>query len=140
MEFGSVYAWKEEYNVGISPFDKAHRQIVDLMNQLMLGGYPDGDTPLLHDVLGEMTNYFMEHIKEEEIYLKSINFPEFDEHKRQHDQFIGHTARFCTQALQRKSGLGREVYNFLEKWFLEHILVEDMKYKVEHPQAMLHKV
>lgn len=121
--------WKDEYSVGVELFDHQHQRLFDLINKL---AEQSGDPPniqLATQTLKEMLNYAKEHFTDEEKLMEQCQYPELPEQKNQHTYFLKTTAELCAYSPHDKEMSVNEIAEFLNIWWLMHILKLDMKYK-----------
>lgn len=77
--------WNDKYNVGVRTLDGQHRQLIDIINDLheaMSKGHAKEVQTGLVQRLGQ---YAAEHLNTEEKMLKASGYPDFLQHKAQHD-------------------------------------------------------
>lgn len=89
--------WEPGFNFNIEAIDQQHRKLVDIINLLYETLHPATGKDELHalvDVLhkkataiNNMLEYAIKHFRYEEKLLQENNYPEYDEHKRQHESF-----------------------------------------------------
>jgi len=121
--------WSEKYSVGVKELDEQHRVIFDLINSL-------SDLKNIHVLskelavaLTKMTNYLGEHFELEEKYMREYNYPRYDIQVTQHTQFKKKIVKFNLETMQRKPTVPKEFLEYLQEWFVNHILKEDMLYR-----------
>ncbi len=122
--------WTDDFSVGIPIFDKHHRTIVSLLNDLI--EHPDMKTSSeeFHSLLQELLHYTLYHLKyEEELMEKSGHDTEkYRNHVAEHDSFIEKVTDFSAGAMDHQPGLPLLVLTFLKDWLQHHILVVDKEY------------
>lgn len=79
--------------------------------------------------MSEISDYSRYHLEYEESLLQEINYSEFTEHKALHFEYLEKTKEYSLKSYSSNSEVTSEILVFLKKWWLNHILVEDMKYK-----------
>lgn len=125
----STITWSNDLSVSNSDIDDDHKGLFQLIDNLT-------NANISHDyinvILDCLKKYTIEHFTREEEYMKSIDYPGFEEHVRQHENFkewletIRSTyARFP----QSPFIIGDSVNKYLQRWLRQHILTEDMKYR-----------
>ena len=128
-----LIVWSDELSVGIKEFDKDHRQLVGMVNELhdaVVNGQAEGMMGfLLHD-LGQ---YTQTHFKAEEAAFDACGYSNGDAHKADHERLLKELEIFRTS--YDSNGLSpeeiSEVNVFLERWFCDHMQQFDMEYKDE---------
>lgn len=77
--------------------------------------------------MNDLAFYARKHFETEEQVLRQIGFPKLSEQKEQHDGYSEILVEFLLAAIGGtidKSAL----QNYLENWWINHILVSDMEY------------
>ena len=121
--------WKDEYSVGVELFDRQHQHLFKIINKLTehTGGPPN--LYLVTQTLKEMFNYAQEHFTDEEKLMEQCEYPELHEQRRQHAYFLKTTAELCAYPPHEKELSIEEIDEFLNVWWMIHLLRYDMKYK-----------
>lgn len=94
--------------------------------------YIDDDSSIgsdmFHRLLNDLACFASEHFSTEEFVLSSLNYPLFDEHKRQHDEYQERLTELlfaATTGDARKSDL----ILLLKDWWEQHMMNDDKKYQ-----------
>ncbi len=120
--------WKEEYSVGVVKFDKQHREILSLINDLYNATHKKQSRAVVWKSLTELQNYTITHLTEEEAMLERCGYPDFDDHKKVHDLLREKTEELVVMHRTSGGDLSYEVLDFLKEWWTKHIMVMDRKY------------
>lgn len=120
--------WKSEYSVGVVELDNQHKKLIEIINQLVdvIGRVPDEEQ--VKKIIAEIVAYKAEHFATEEKYFHQFNYEGTEEHEARHHDFNSQI-----EALQAKNqgdaiGFAFELVEFLEDWFIGHLLSMDKKY------------
>jgi hemerythrin-like metal-binding protein len=122
--------WSDKYSVGVEDLDEQHRQIIGMLNRLV--SLPEtGDTrsETVSEILTTMTHYALEHFKTEERLLKEYDYPNFEEHRREHVDYRKKAIDFSMATSLGVEAVPQILLSYLMEWWTHHILEEDMKYK-----------
>lgn len=122
--------WSEEFNIGVPKIDRQHKTIVNMLNRLLSASGITTDSETVSDLLTEMTRYAQEHFTAEERFLKEHGYPDLEAHKKQHFYYQKHTVELCTETMKGMQAVPDKLLAHLHKWWVHHILIEDMKYKL----------
>lgn len=121
--------WQDRFNIGIDFIDREHKKLFSIINRLFL--YKDKSSKSQW-VCQEGIKYFkehaMKHFTEEESYMASINYPEFETHRRLHDNFRKKTLPALERELVQTGYSELAVNHFLgvcAGWLIGHTLTED---------------
>lgn len=129
MAVTEAIAWRDEYNIGVEIVDKAHQQLMMVVKRLLnltKGGvkgefaYGEG--------IQYLKNYTLKHFAEEEAYMKSINFSNFEAHKVIHDTLRDKTIPDLQMKMELWDYSQEMVEEFLGiyiGWLGCHIMLQD---------------
>ncbi|MDR3572457.1 MAG: bacteriohemerythrin [Anaerolineaceae bacterium] len=123
------FSWDESYSVGIRQFDEHHKQLVSLVNQLydaMLDGKGGQE---LHKTLDSLFEYTVFHFASEEKLLLQHGYPDYQKHFSQHSALKSKVIDYRSKVEKGQVGTSVQVANFLKEWLVNHIQVEDKKYR-----------
>lgn len=127
MEF---IGWRNEYSVGNEEIDNQHKKIFKLINDLYEAFITKKDDLSTDEVLAALRDYSVNHFKTEEKMFERYNYVHKAEHKKEHESFINTVDKIIEESKGNKKLLSMKLTNFLQKWLINHILEEDMKYRV----------
>ena len=120
--------WTENLSVGNETLDQEHQKWISLLNDFYDGLKAGKSKEKLTELVVGMLDYTKYHFADEERYMKSIGFPDFDNHKAKHDFYVGKITEFYEKIQNNKLILSLEVTNFLKNWLINHIEGTDKKY------------
>ena len=122
--------WSDNLDVGVSSMNAQHQKILNLMNS-MYDRYKAGeDFSSYAGLLDELKDFTIQHFKEEEEYMASINFVGLEAHQQIHKQLLEKFTEHYTEILKAKS-LNDKFCGFLKLWLSAHIQGIDVKYGKE---------
>jgi len=110
----------------IPSIDDQHQQLIDLITRLDWG--VDGFLPNLFGVLEQLQRYIHEHFTFEEALLIKHGYPDFAEHKHEHEVFEAYVRHMSRRVQLGKAELCHDVLAFLKLWLTRHIQGTDRKY------------
>ncbi len=120
--------WKDEYSVGIESFDREHKRLLNLINNLRAAVLCSTGEEFERHNLDELLDYTRTHFKREERLMEEHSFFDYEGHKAQHDQMIDFVQRFVERYEEEGNRVLSEVADYLTQWLLQHINVTDKKY------------
>lgn len=124
----TVFAWKKEYSVEIPEIDAQHRQLVAILEDLNRAMRKAEGHKVLEVILDRLQQYATEHFATEERLFKKYRYPEEEDHKREHDEFLIKLAA-CRKAAFRNGKLSStELMQLIEQWFVDHMQTTDYRY------------
>jgi hemerythrin len=121
--------WTPNLAVGVSSIDQQHKTLFDKANQLFEAGKNNKTKEFIAEMLDFLDAYTKEHFNSEEVYMKSISYPGFDDQKKMHTDFINSLAKL-KKDYQESGGNILVILNanqMVVDWLLKHISIEDKK-------------
>lgn len=121
------YTWKKEYELHNELYDEQARRFLDIINRMkkiIAGGVQDRD---ISDIFFRLTHYFEQYMIREEINMKELNYDSTDAHIRVHKEFVDRIIAFRKGYEDGNSDVYNDMYFYLEKWFDDHMMVEDRR-------------
>lgn len=122
--------WHDDFETGIEIIDKEHKQLFSTMNKLLrISGDEEKTAWACREGVKYLRNHAIEHFEHEEDYMKSIEYDDFDLHKRLHDDFRFGTLPALEGELTDTSYSEESVRHFLGVcigWVVSHTQTEDL--------------
>lgn len=120
--------WNESFSVGEKTLDMHHQHLAHLINQL--GGLESDDlkSEQMVDILSALVKYAEYHFRHEEDLMADAAYDNLDSHRQEHLHFCEVVAEICYGATLGVIST-KELFSYLTRWWRNHILLEDMKYK-----------
>ena len=120
--------WKDEYCVGIDSIDQQHRKLVNLINQLQTAvDYSTGEE-FERDALDELVDYTKTHFSYEEGLMRDNDYPEFEQHKRQHKEMFEKVEEVLAEYEKDQETAMNNAVEYLKSWLINHINGTDKQY------------
>jgi len=120
--------WSNSYSVGIDQFDKEHKRLINIINNLNKAMLEGKGKSIANNIVEELIEYTATHFKNEEEFLLKHNYPDFESHKRVHDRFVDKVLGIQEDIEKGKANLSIEIIDFLKDWLIKHIMGTDKKY------------
>lgn len=125
-----IIEWQNSWNTGIEAIDSDHRIVIRLINDLRRAAGRESETEMARAALHMMLEYSNFHFLREEHMLEDCGYPDLYGHQEKHRAF----ARAVQNRIDRleevpEERIGRDFLAFLERWWVSHILQEDMAYR-----------
>lgn len=120
--------WTNDLSVHIQEIDEEHKMLVSMINKLHTALKTGQGKQVLAPILEEMTNYSVKHFHTEENYMRKFKYPQYEKHKKEHDNFIGKVMDFKKKFEKGELLLSIEVMRFLSTWLQSHIQGSDKAY------------
>lgn len=122
-------AWTENLAVGVDIIDKQHKTWFEKADQLFQAGKEGKTKEYIVKMFDFLDEYTKTHFHDEEKYMMSINYPEFNTQKQLHTAFIEKLAQLRKE--YETSGANINVIinsnQFILDWLVKHISMQDKK-------------
>ena len=124
-------AWLKEYELGNDFVDSQHKRLFELVVNLSKSCHEGEDINTLGEILDFLLQYTVQHFSDEESLQIECNFPEYEYHKKLHEEFEATVSEKVSEFKEKGStkDLSNTINDFVVAWLLNHILKEDMKIK-----------
>ncbi len=120
-----VIHWDDKLDTGLTLIDRQHRKLVELINQLFKCMVDGGDRMLLGQVVDELVDYTVSHFRTEEDLMAKTGYPDLQNHKAIHQEFVAKVADFVTKLKSGERLAPADIYQFLKGWLINHIEQQD---------------
>jgi len=124
----SLIKWNDKMSVKVEEIDIQHKKLVDLLNALHEAMLNRQSKEALGKIISELVNYAAVHFKTEEKYFDQFGYPETEEHKKEHKDFVEKVLDFQKGYEEGRLMLSMDILNFLKDWLYNHIMGSDQKY------------
>ncbi len=122
-------------SVGNHTIDMDHRLLICKINMIELAlQAPGEEMTYLKTALEQLEEYTKVHFAREEKMQIAMSYPNYDNHKFQHQQLVNRLKEVTEKILGNDdpSQLAEQapgVAKLLREWLMDHVLIEDMKLK-----------
>jgi hemerythrin-like metal-binding protein len=120
------FEWSEAFSVDIPELDVQHRQLIELLSELTRCVRSGESAKFASAALQQVIEYAERHLQREELVLRVRGYPDYLEHKAEHDAYRQKVAALKIRSARRD--LGIRIANFLTEWWKSHILTSDQQY------------
>lgn len=120
--------WNESLSVKVQAMDDQHKKLIELINDFYENIQKKSNNENISKLISGMKQYTIMHFNAEEAIMKRNGYPNFEEHKKEHELFIAKV-----NAIEEKFNSGTlmvsfEITGFLKDWLRNHIQGTDKKY------------
>ena len=125
-----IVSWSESYATGIELIDNQHKELVRLTNELYQACMKGNEAlnTVFKDAMSRMVEYVRFHFTAELELLHRINYPQYKEHKKQHDSLIVQILDAAKEYNEGRKFIPNNFVRTLKDWVFSHIAVCDMIY------------
>ena len=136
-----VIEWSEDYELGNSFVDSQHKRLFELVGKIGKScneneeeeekeeGEEEEYINNICETLDFLLQYTVQHFSDEEALQLKYNFPEYEYHKKLHEEFEATVSEKVAEFKEKGStkDLSDTINEFVMAWLVNHILKEDMK-------------
>lgn len=124
----SYLVWDKDLAMGQALLDADHQHIFRITNRLQseILNQPDIECSVVGEVLVELIEHTGAHFAREESVMRAARFPEYREHKKQHDALMKKVDALHRQYMDGGEDISDQVSRFLLQQLVPHILTTDM--------------
>lgn len=120
--------WKDSFSVGIDVIDQDHKKLLGMINQLQTAAHYQTDEALIESTLNDLIEYTKYHFSREEKMMEKNNYPDFENHKKQHEAMVEQVTGFINEYRVDKTRTIENVIMYLKTWLINHINGSDKEY------------
>jgi len=121
--------WDDSLLLGEDRVDARHRQIFELVDSIVRSNDDKTNITRLKNTLDFLAGFSAHHFDDEEALQIKHGFPEYEKHKKMHNEFKDSVAGLVQRFTEDGSSmeLNSDVTKIVLKWLVDHIMYEDKK-------------
>jgi len=122
----TLLEWKNEYLIGVEELDYEHKDLFTRLNQLHGILLQNDDKDIVEACLGEIHTRLMAHFALEEHYMREQKSPGYEQHKKEHDNFLDVIVDSMEKfRFDPELSYGETLEVQLQQWIVGHITTSD---------------
>jgi len=121
--------WTPALSVGVENIDSQHKIWFEKADQLFEAGKTGKSKEVIAQMFDFLDDYTKQHFRDEEAYMTKINYPDIEEQKKLHKNFIAELAKLKND-FQESGGNITLIINanqMIVDWLTKHISTMDKK-------------
>lgn len=124
-----AYTFTKDLETGNQLIDSEHRQLIDAINHLLAACSTGKGRSELANTAKFLQDYTAKHFSDEEKLQIQTQYPDYQNHKRYHEEFKKVVAEICKKLDSQGATitLVGEVNSAIAGWLINHIKREDVK-------------
>lgn len=120
--------WKQDYATGNPVVDQQHRELIDLVNLLLLADHNKEGIFILNDAFEALQRYVVQHFTEEEDLLEAVGSPHLEWQRKHHQILVRElNSLWGTERVVPDKLVIHELAQWAEFRLLKHFLTIDTK-------------
>ena len=120
--------WNDSLSVKIKSIDDQHKKLIEMINEFYENVSKKSNNELISKLVSGMKEYTIMHFNTEEKYMKQFNYPNFEKHRKEHEDFIRKVNQLEEKLSKGTTILSFEITTFLKDWIKNHIQESDKQY------------
>ncbi len=121
--------WNDGLSVGVDSIDADHKKLLSLIAELSEAIASGHANEVLENIFLQLEKYVVIHFTREEALMRKCNYPDLENHIKQHQAFIKKVPELKNKLLTADSiKVSQEVNLFLYNWLMNHIVDEDLNF------------
>jgi len=118
-----IVIWDEKYATGIHLIDSQHKELFSLTNELFHACLGEEETleGVFKETMERMVDYVRFHFGAEQVLLQRLRYPDYHEHKKQHDTLVLQILEAVKEYNEGKKLVPNQFVRILRDWILSHI-------------------
>jgi len=122
------FGWKNIYSVNNMKIDQEHRQLFDIAKEAFTTVNDENRSKKIKQILTDLYEYMQTHFRDEEEYMKEVEYPYLKQHKEIHKKIITDLNEFVKKAPTIEVELfEKELARIIDLALVQHIIQEDRK-------------
>lgn len=124
-----AYKWSGDLLTGNKQIDTEHKELLNAINNLLDACSVGKGRTEVESTVKFLTSYTKTHFSHEEALQRKYNYPDYNNHKKEHTQFIETIEDIQRKLLSNGPSviLVGEVNSKVASWVIRHIKKEDVK-------------
>jgi hemerythrin len=124
-----LFEWREAYRVGIPRIDEDHEKLFAMIGSLAQSLENSTAHEELEAATAALVDAMRLHLKHEQSILSAASPSEFEIQRKGHDAFLSQIETIRKRIPGAREAAVREVVDTVKDWIIEHVLLEDRKYR-----------
>jgi hemerythrin len=123
-----VFNFETEFKLGIQTVDEEHMQLVNMLNSVHNLVSDGKKTQAIEYFSLTLARYVVDHFAHEEAFMKSIGFPQLEDHAKVHENFKKSFIQSLPRLATYDDTAFRAALTDTFTWIINHIGRTDRKY------------
>ena len=122
--------WRDDYSVFNEIIDEQHKGLVKMTNEFYVGCKMGGILARVYffQTIKGAIQYVKTHFSTEEEIMRNASYPEFEAHKKEHDNFVVNVYEQLSIFEKQENPDPAGFIKLLMDWVIQHIADTDKKY------------
>ena len=118
----------ERFSVDVDEMNEQHKQWIALINELHASLLDKNSDMSPEQAIKDMIDYTKLHFNHEEDLMQDIQYPDYEKHKIEHNNFISKLNKMDDDMINGTYILKTQIMSILKNWLENHICKMDKAY------------
>ena len=123
-----LFVWEDGLALNVRELDEQHKRLFAILDRLCRIIQLGQDRTILEEVLHSLIVSAFAHVRTEERYMRQTGYPELNDHKSEHAEFLAQAIDLRERIEQGRITVKLESLNLLADWVRSHILTSDRRF------------
>ena len=124
----AMLEWSSNYETGSQIIDQQHQEVFKRINAYFDACEMGQSKQAVTSTVDFLAQYVAEHFSTEEQFMQKYKYPDYSEHKAEHQKLRDKVMGFYQKFKEGKVDVTVELIDFLENWLVDHLENQDQKY------------
>ena len=134
-------SFTKENMIHIPEIDEQHRNLFEILNMMHTATIEGQEQSAIVKIFDDLIVYTVEHFDTEEKFMQEQKYPEYENHKKEHDELTGQAVKLQEQFKDGSATVTFELLDFLNGWLNDHTMGTDrdmgnfLREKMDEPSS-----
>jgi hemerythrin-like metal-binding protein len=120
--------WSLSFSVNVQEIDNQHKVLISIINEVVkMVKYQDYNFNGLYEIIVRLDQYITEHFQYEEQLMLEQDYPELEQHVKEHNQFRYDLGKFNILDVEQPKNVIESWLVYLMNWLSIHIMNTDKR-------------
>lgn len=120
--------WNNEWNCGDLTIDGQHRELLEIGNKLVFLTVSGAAPQKISEQIDRLLMFVANHFSSEELIIEKLNYPDFEEHQRIHQELLIRTSEISSEYLHEEGQSPISMAFIINDLIMGHLINEDRKF------------
>lgn len=117
----SYVIWQDSYKLNVHEIDTQHEEMAGLVKGLYDAVAAKESKEKISRILSDLIDCTREHFFTEERLMREHGYPNYEQHKEEHNELLEQLEFFGQEAMRRTYSAYRFDFDVSRDWFINHI-------------------
>lgn len=118
----------EIYNSTHPEIDEQHKRLFDILVELEKNPLKTKTQDEIRDFIKRIREYEREHFRDEEALMKEIEYPGYEEHRKEHQEFAEQMDKIIKRTEDTSMMFTQSFIDYIKSWLIGHMLGTDKEF------------